>query len=587
MSHPKADMIFEVSWEVCNKVGGIYTVVASKIRPTQEFYSNYYLIGPYFTEKSHGEFEELPPEEHFRGVFERLKSEGIYCQFGQWLMPGKPKTILIDFHEYLKHVDQIKGKLWESDGIDSLNAGPDFEEPTIWAHTVGRFLEEFKKEREERIVAQFHEWLSGAGLLHLKNNNVPIATVFTTHATMLGRTLSSAGINIYSQLETLDADQEAYNHCVHSKHQTEKACAKKAECFTTVSEITATEAEAFHQRKPDVLLLNGLDSSKFPTMEECSLKHNRYRTKLREFIMSYFFPYYTFDIDQTLIYFICGRNEFHVKGIDIMIESLGKLNQQMKEEENPKTIVTFFFIPGNIRGIKQEVIENKTYFTDVKDHVQDNEELIHQNILKRYLTESDTQLLPEEVEHDIHKIVHKLKRNGTPPLSTHNLYNEEQDPMIASFRNAGLNNTADDKVKVIFYPIFLTGADGLLNTDYYETMLGGHLGIFPSYYEPWGYTPLECASLAVPAITSDLAGFGQYIGKHFQDKNNKGIFVINRQEGSQPAIELAEIMNTYATIARYDRMENKINAKKLSALADWKMLIENYIQAHNKALDRL
>ncbi|MFO7711437.1 MAG: hypothetical protein R6V53_06735 [Candidatus Woesearchaeota archaeon] len=586
MSHPKADTIFEVSWEVCNKVGGIYTVVASKIRPTQEFYSNYYLIGPYFQEKSHGEFEELPPEGRLRKAFDTLKAEGIQCRFGQWLVAGKPKTILIDFHEFMSHSDDIKAKLWESDKIDSLNAGNDFTEPLTWAYAVGRFLEEYH-ESGEKIVAQFHEWLAGAGLLYIKNKNIPIGTVFTTHATMLGRTLSSAGINIYSQLDTLDSDTEANKHGIHNKHQVEKACAKKAGCFTTVSEITATEAEAFHKRKPDVLLLNGLDSSKFPTMEECSLKHNLYRTKLREFIMSYFFPYQTFDIDQTLIYFICGRNEFHVKGIDIMIESLGRLNEQMKQEENPKTVVAFFFIPGNIKGIKREVVENKTYFMDVKDHLQDNEELIHQNILKKYLTQSEPPLLPEETENEIYKTIHKLKKEGVPPLSTHDLHDEENDTVIASFRKAGLNNKEDDKVKVVFYPIFLTGADGLLNTDYYETMLGGHLGIFPSYYEPWGYTPLECASLAVPAITSDLAGFGQYIGKHFQDKQNKGIFVINRQEGSDPVTELTGIMNTYATLPRHDRMENKINAKKLSSLADWKVLIENYIKAHNRALDRL
>ncbi len=596
MTIPKAEIFFESSWEVCNKVGGIYTVIISKISQMLKYYKNksYFLIGPHFPDKIRGEFEELPPPGHLKNIFNILKKEKICCSYGRWLVSGKPYVVLIDYHEYFSNKDDILKRLWEEFGIDSYNSQYEFYEPLVWSHTVGRFLEEYAKfNPEKKVIAQFHEWMAGAALLYLKMCGAKIGTVFTTHATMLGRTLASGGMDIYSMLDKIDPNEESYKAGMHYKQQTEKACAKNAEVFTTVSEITGIEASHFLGRKPDVLLLNGLDIKKFPTLEESSLKHKLYRTKIREFLMSYFFPYYTFNMEESLIFFICGRNEFHVKGVDLLIESLSELNKKLKESKSKKQVITFFFIPGNVRRINPELIENISYFRDIKDTISDNLNEIQINVLRHLVARRqicEENLIPSDVREGINKKVRKLVRpNKLPPLCTHELYNPESDQIMKAFERFGLKNRPEDNVKVIFYPIFLNGADGLLNTDYYETMSGGHLGIFPSYYEPWGYTPLEAAALGVASVTSDLAGFGRYIGKHFQEKTEKGIFVIKRKDISweKQVKQLKDIMHYYTVLPHSERIVNKINARALADLADWEVLVENYISAHNLAFVRM
>ncbi|MGC9310342.1 MAG: glycosyltransferase [Candidatus Aenigmatarchaeota archaeon] len=594
LDEPKAeaDFLFEVSWEVCNKVGGIYAVVRSKVAPMMKYYGEgYFVVGPFFPKKITGEFEEKVPPVAFRNVFERLEKEGIKCYYGSWLVKGEPNAILIDFSGFTYKNNLIKTELWNNFKVDSLNSAYyDFDEPVIWSYAAGKLIEEFRNEMKDKIiVAQFHEWLAGAGLLYLRQNDAPVATVFTTHATMLGRSLSGKKISLHEKWEEIDPMKEAYSCGVQPKHLMEMECAKNADVFTTVSETTGTEVEHLLGIKPAVILPNGLDLDLFPTFEEAALKHKLYRERIKVFLLYYFFPYYSFDLDQTLFYFLCSRYEFHGKGIDIFIKALAKVNEQLKTEGSKKTIVAFFWVPGNVKGIRQEILENKTYFEDVQDNVHDIMEDIENKLIALMVSRqeiSEKTLLGEDFIYANKKRVLRLIRKGTPSMTTHDLYDEGTNEILNAFRECGLINREEDRVKVIFYPIYLTGADGLLDLSYYECIQGSHLGVFPSYYEPWGYTPLEAAALGVPAVTTDLAGFGRYILAKAKASENPGVYVLERF-GKKPEEEtesLAQILYRYSQLSKNDRTKNKIEAKRRALMADWNILVRNYIYAHNLAV---
>lgn len=589
----KAKVCFEASWEVCNKVGGIFTVVQSKILPMKEFYGeNYFLIGPFFPKKAYGIFDELAPPANWKAALDVLRSEGIEVHFGKWITQGNPNVLLIDFTKFSARKNDIKRNFWDWYGIDSLNTEWfDFDEPVVWSYAVGRLIEELSKNGKDPAVAHFHEWLAGAGLLYLRKKNVGVGTVFTTHATTLGRSLAMKERDIYEQLDSIDSDGEAkrLGPSVWAKHSIEKQSALNAHVFTTVSEITGIEAERFLGRKPDVLLFNGLNIAKFPTFEEASVKHKLFKNRIKQFLMVYFFPYYTFDIDNTLIFFLAGRYEFHDKGVDVFIDALGRLNEQLKAEKCEKRIVAFFWIPGNVKGIRPELLESKSFFRDVKETVDDAHEDIHSRLLNLILEGKEIsreKLLGEEFIQELKPKLKRIKLQGLPPLSTHELYDEDKDSIISALRKVGLDNAEDDVVKVIFYPIYLSGADGLLDTNYYESMQGAHLGVFPSYYEPWGYTPLEAAALGVSSITTDLAGFGRYLCNECRQGKYPGIFVLPRLNKSREEIisSLTEMMSQFAHYSLKERVENKITAKQLASTADWSKFISRYIEAHNRSI---
>lgn len=585
----RADFLFEVSWEVCNKVGGIYTVLESKTHRMLDYYGeNYYLIGPYLEENAKGLFQEQPPPPDLEGVFLEMEKNQLKCHFGRWLIPGEPKVILLESQAFFGEADQIKRRLWEDFQVDSLKSGQDFNEPVVWSFAVGELLEKIALTlKDKKMVAHFHEWLSGAGLLYLKKSGVNMGTVFTTHATTLGRTLSFHEVDFYSVLDKIDPEQKAENYNVKAKHQLERAAAQNCDVFTTVSEITALETERFLQRKPDFLLPNGLDIERFPAFEDLAFKHRVHRDRLREFCAFYFFPYYNFDLKNTLFYFTASRYEFRAKGIDILIKSLGLLNQKLILIGTQKTIVVFFWVPAAVDSVRSEILENKEFFYDIKDFLEEGSADIQQKILYslvRGKTIKEKNLFEEDFVLEMKKKVLRFKRKGLPPLSTHKLA-DSQDSICKAFQQAGLTNKREDRVKVIFYPIYLTGHDGLSNLNYQESIEACHLGIFPSFYEPWGYTPLESAALAVASVTTDLAGFGRYISHLSKSSKEAGIFVAPRfnQSESTAVKNLAKIIYHFTKFNKFQRAANKIQARKLANAVDWQHLIFNYIEAHNKA----
>lgn len=590
MDTVKADYLFEASWEVCNKVGGIYTVIKSKSSEMMRLYKNYFLIGPYFEHNAKIDFISMDPPEEFKKVFDELRNEGVICHYGKWLeIKGKPYTILLELTGLYDRKNEIKGQFWEYYKIDSIRAGWDFEEPAVWSYAVGMLIERLQSNalKDKKIVGHFHEWLAGFGVLYLRKHCPTVATVFTTHATVLGRTLSSKGVDIYEYLENINVDYEIYYNNIEAKHLTESATAKNAHVFTTVSEITAMEAERFLGRKPEVLVLNGLDLEKFPSFEEISIKHITSRDKIREFLTYYFFPYYTFDVNKNLIAYTLGRFEFGNKGFDTIIKALGLLNQRLKDKKSDKTLSMMFWVPMQQYGMRLDVLENKNYYMHIKNYVLVNSPEILKKITYDFISKKDTvdELLTESFVKEIKKDIVGFSREGSPPLSTHNI--DENNLVLCALRDNGLLNRKEDPVKVIIEPVYLDGMDGFMDLTHYDVMIGCHLGLFPSYYEPWGYTPLESAALGVPALTTDMSGFGRYIKS--QNPENKGIMVLDRFRKPENEFinSFCDILNKYLDMEHSDRVNCKLKAKSLSGYADWKLLIKNYISAHNMAIDKV
>ncbi len=586
---PKADILIEASWEVCNKVGGIYTVVKSKADIINRSYDDYLLVGPNNPKSAMVEARQAVPPEWLKNIFDKLADEGINCFYGKWRTKGEPTVILIDFYKWANRINDTKKWLWESFGVETHTAGWDYHEPMIWAMAVGRLVEMISQAKpESRVVGHFHEWLAGVALLYLKERKCRVGTVFTTHATMLGRAIAGSGGDLYNMLGHIDPHEEAKRLGVLDKFTTEKACAQNADVFTTVSEITSIEAENLLGKRADVLLLNGLDSDKFPTFEESSILHTRLRDHVRQFLSSYFFPYYRFDLEQSLLFFIVGRYEFKNKGIDIFIKSLGRLNDRMKLEGSRKTVIAFVWVPAGVSGIKPEVLENHEQLEQIRTYIENSMPAIKGRLIRAVIEDEQLEkvkVFNEEEILDLNTFKVKFNTKGVPPLSTHQLYDEENDAVLNEFRACGLLNREEDKVKVIFYPVYLDGSDRLLELKYYKALQACHLGVFPSYYEPWGYTPLESAALGVPAITTDLAGFGRFMNHKRGNEEQKGIFVISRlNTPDEDAIqELSDIMHSYTMLNSKGRVEQKMVAKKQSELADWKTLANNYIEAHNIA----
>ena len=469
----------------------------------------------------------------------------------------------------------------------------DFEEPMLWAWAVGMLLQNIEKKLpDKKILGHFHEWLAGFSVLYLKKIDSRIGTVFTTHATMLGRTIAGSGEPLYSQLDDMDFKKEAYEHKVQDKYLTEKASAANADIFTTVSEITAFEAEKILGRSPEVILNNGLTMRNFPTIEETSVKHLTTREKIREFLTFHFYPYYNLDLEHNLIYFIVGRYEYENKGIDVLVKALGKLNERLKQEKTDRTISCFFWIPQETHGVKIDVLENKNYYRHIRNYVEWNSKTILRKIVMDIIRAKSLtvkSIFTDKFLKDLEKDMIQFKRTGNPPVCTHNLPNEKDDSILKSFKEEGLDNHEDDPVKVILYPVYLDGNDSLINLPYYDAIAGSHFGLFPSYYEPWGYTPLETAAMGVASLTTDLAGFGRFIQSVDDSKDKlKGIYVLERYEKPREQVieDLYQEMYKFSKLSHEERVKNKLAAKSLANEADWKKFVQNYVKAHNMALEK-
>ena len=541
------DYIFESSWEVCNKVGGIYTVLSTRAKTLQEaFPDRIIFIGPDFWKE-----KECPYFQEDKSLFaewqETAKEQGLLVRVGRWTVPGEPIAILVDFNPYFEKKNEIYGWLWEHYGVDSLHAYGDYDEASMFSYAAALVVESLFSHLSPltshlKVVYHANEWMCGLGALYLNNKVPQIATVFTTHATSIGRSIAGNQKPLYDYLFAYNGDQMAGELNMQSKHSIEKQTAHHVDCFTTVSDITAHECVELLDKPVDVVLPNGFDNSFVPKAQAFTRKRKLARQKMLQVANALLGENLG---DDTLIVSTSGRYEFRNKGIDVFVEAMNRL---LRDRNLKKNVLAFIDVPGWVGEPRQ----------DLKERLESG--------------------LPYDTSLEV-------------PQVTHWLHNMGHDNVLNMMKYYDMHNRHEDRVKVIFLPCYLDGNDGILDLTYYDVVLGNDLCIYPSYYEPWGYTPLEAVAFKVPCITTDLAGFGLWANKVFghEGQLEDGVKVIHRTDYNYS--EVADIIKeTVSEYSGYSQKQIDACRKKADALSKkalWSEFIKYYYEAYDIALRKV
>lgn len=534
------NFLFETSWEVCNKIGGIYTVLSTKARTLQKLDKDKTIfIGPdVWSEKS--------PSPYFiesKSLLAAWKKTlnlpyGVTVRTGRWNIPGKPIVILVKFDTLYAVKDSLYAEMWEKFRVDSLHAYGDYDEACAFSHAAALVIESLCNYygTNNKYVAHFDEWTTGMGLLYVKSHLPNVATVFTTHATSIGRSICGNGKPLYDYLPGYNGDQMAGELNMQSKHSLEKAAAQNADCFTTVSDITAIECTQLLERKPDVVTPNGFENDFVP----CKTKFAKARTLARQCLLdrASALTGKKYD-DDTFVIITSGRCEFRNKGIDLFLDSI-----KLLEEKNAlgKKIIAFVMVPGWVKSPRE----------DVQDKLQDID-----------------------------------NKAVCDPIITHELNNYYQDPIVGAIHRLGFDNNKERNVDVIYAPCYLDGNDGIFDKTYYDLIIGADATVFPSYYEPWGYTPLESIAFGVPTITTTLSGFGQWIsGENKNGFENSGVTVIRRTDSNYHEVvtEISDKLLEIAYNSEIKRTEYSQAARTVADTAAWSNFIKYYTEAYEIAL---
>ena len=534
------DLLFETSWEVCNKIGGIYTVLSTKAKTLQDLYKDKNIfIGP-------DVWSDENPSPYFtpsRTVLKEWKSQaklpyGISVRCGRWEVPGRPMVVLVKFDGLYEVKDAFYGRMWDLYHVDSLHAYGDYDEACAFSHAAGIVIEsicDFMGIRDKNVIAHFDEWTTAMGLLYIKDVLPSVGTIFTTHATCIGRSICGNGKPLYDYLRAYDGDQMARELNMESKHSLAKAAAHQADCFTTVSDITAIECEQLLQRRP-LVTPNGFEQNfvpnkgKFPKAREAA---RRVLLNAASSLLGRKLP------DDTFIVATSGRCEYRNKGIDLYLDAIARL----RDLKPSRTIVAFVMVPAWSREARADLM---------------------------------------------HTLPAKRKTRLPDPVITHTLNNPDSDPIINRIHQIGFANEKTDKVNVIYVPCYLNGADGIFNTTYYDLLIGMDATVFPSYYEPWGYTPLESVAFGVPTVTTTLSGFGQWVlATEDNTFDECGVNVIARGDFNYD--EVADrIARSLQYLVSADQQQSTLirsRAMHLASLAAWSYFIEYYVDAFRMALD--
>lgn len=593
----KKNVLFEIAWEVCNQVGGIYTVIRTKVPAMVEKWDdNYYLLGPYFEKKASAEFEEITDldDTNVGKTVRRLREMGYTVHYGFWLVTGKPRVVLFDLDSINHELDTIKYNLWEKNRISTINTEPLVNQTLCFGELVRIYLKEYAEEnaRREDISAQFHEWMASSGLPDLKRENVKVATTFTTHATMLGRYLAQNVDGFYSKLPFFDWEQEAKNYNIVTQASIERFAALSAHVLTTVSDVTARECEVFLGRMPDLVTPNGLNVVRFQAVHEFQNLHLKYKERIHEFVLGHFFPSYSFDLDKTLYFFTSGRYEFSNKGYDLTLEALARLNYKMVQANMDMTVVMFIVTKQPYYSVNPDVLQSRAVLNELQETCTAIEKEVGEKLFLAAASGVDHKMpdlnnfVDEYWRLRLRRTIQTWKTDKLPAFVTHDL--KEEDGITDFCRKANLVNNERDRVKIVYHPDFISSTNPLFGLDYGQFVRGCHLGVFPSYYEPWGYTPLECVVRGVPTVTSDLSGFGDYIMQIMRDYENRGIYVINRksQTYAQAADQMADILFKFVRMQRRDRIMQRNRVENISDVFDWMNLRSYYDTAHDLATKR-
>ena len=536
------DYIFEASWEVCNKVGGIYTVLSTRANTLQsKFRDRIFFIGPDVWQGKENplfvESDKLCAEWKKHA----LEKDNLSVRVGRWNIPGEPIVLLVDFQMFFKEKNEIYAAMWNQFQVDSLHAYGDYDEASMFSYAAGKVVESFYRynlTEMDKVVYQAHEWMTGMGALYVQDAVPEIGTIFTTHATSIGRSIAGNNKPLYDYLFAYNGDQMAQELNMQSKHSIEKQTAHYIDCFTTVSQITNNECRELLKRPADVVLMNGFEDDFVPKGSTFTGKRKRARSLMLNVANKMLGTNLG---DDTLIVGTSGRYEFKNKGIDTFLESLNRLN---KDEKLQKNVLAFISVPAWVSEPRE----------DLKERLKSK---------KKFDTALDT------------------------PFITHWLHNMEFDQVLNMLKHTELKNSVEDKVKVIFVPCYLDGNDGIWNKEYYDLLLGQDLSVYASYYEPWGYTPLESVAFRVPTITTDLAGFGLWVNSL---KNQHGIIdgveVLHRSDYnySEVADGIKNTVILFSTKTEDEVEEMREHASKVAEQALWKHFIQYYYEAYDIAL---
>ena len=540
----KPDYIFESSWEVCNKVGGIYTVLSTRAKTLQAaFPDRIFFIGPDVWRGKENPLFAAEDEKTLQLWREYAQNEGLKIRVGRWNIPGHPITILVDFAPFYDQKNEIYTQAWLDYQIDSLHAYGDYDEASMFSYAAGRVVESFYRYNlsvQDKVIYQAHEWMTGLGALYVQKKVPEIATIFTTHATSIGRSIAGNNKPLYDYLFAYNGDQMAQELNMQSKHSIEKQTAHHVDCFTTVSEITNNECRELLDKPADVILMNGFEDDFVPKGDSFELKRKHARNVMLRIANKLLGT--RLSDEETMIIGTSGRYEFKNKGINVYLEALNRLT---RDKNLKKDILAFINVPGWVGDAREDLLER----------MKSDEE---------YTT-------PLEV-----------------PFITHWLHNMTHDQVLDMLKYLNMSNAPETKVKVVFVPCYLDGKDGLVNEHYYDLLIGMDLSVYPSYYEPWGYTPLESIAFHVPTITTDLAGFGLWVNsleKH-EGRLQGGVRVIHRTDYnySEVADAIKDTVTEFSALSEKEISKIRENAAAIAEKALWKHFIQYYYEAYDVAL---
>jgi len=534
------DYLFETSWEVCNKAGGICMSISTKaLTLTEELKDNYILIGPDVWKETHQNPEFIEDKFLYKSWREKAESEGFRIKLGRWNIPGKPVVILVDFTPHYPEKDKIFAHFWERYKLDSISGDWNYIEPALFGYASGQIIESFYNfnlSHHDKIVAQFHEWKTGAGILFLKERVPQVGTIFTTHSTVVGSAIASHGLPLYKDFENYNAENMAKQFGVMAMFSLEKLSALESDYFTTVSELTNNECRKFLEREADLITPNGFDDALIPVKEDYTIKRNRARNKVNEVVVALTGVEVP---EESILIFHSGRYDFRNKGIGVFIDVLGKLNQDPRLKH---TVIALIAVPSSTNNLRKDLAD---------------------------------------------RIASKEKGNPrTEDYLTHGLPEAENDQILRKIKENQLLNRPEDKVKVIYTSSWLDGADGIFNLDYYNLMIGFDGTIFPSYYEPWGTAPMESLAYHIPTITTSLSGFGQWIKSLFPSIKDS-VTVIERNDDNEKDVvdEIVKGIINVSSKTEKEIIKIKIKAFEISRSLLWKNLIDQYHEAFSNTLN--
>ena len=543
------DYIFESSWEVCNKVGGIYAVLSTRAKTLKDkLGDNLIFIGPDCWGENKCPYIEEDTK-LLKAWKEQAASEGLNVKVGRWNIPGTPVAILVDFKPFFDKKNEIYADMWNKYNVDSLHAYGDYDEASMFSYAAALVVESYynyyisKKKRANKTIYHANEWMTGLGALYINDRLPQIATIFTTHATSIGRSIAGNNKPLYEYLEAYNGDQMAVELNMESKQSIEKQTAAHVDCFTTVSEITARECAELLDKPVDVVLPNGFEDDFVPQGKEFDIKREAARKRLLDITRAL-----TGDevADDAVIISTSGRYEWRNKGIDVFIEAVNRLRLSVDQINNE--VVAFIEVPAWVNCKRDDLAERLEKMANGE----------------KFDTPLDT------------------------PVITHWLNEQQNDRVLGMMNWLGMHNQKGEKVKLVFIPCYLTGDDGIVNLSYFDVILGNDLCIYPSYYEPWGYTPLEAVAFKVPCITTDLAGFGLWAHSECGGKStlDNGVEVIHRTDYNynDVAEDIKQTVIRYANATKNKQTRMRNNARALSQKALWTHFIEYYYNDYDFAL---